>query len=367
MSNTKILVIGSTGMLGKKLLKFCHNNEIPIYCITCFKNIDLMKKMSQEYKIKQKFCLSKATDYNNFLLSIKKINFNLIYFLDFGSGSLNLLSKILLHNKNSYIAIANKEMIIAGGKFMIKEIKKSGNKFIPLDSEHYSLINSPISNHLVKKVYITASGGPFYYKKNINLESAPRKLILSHPKWKMGLNNLIDSSNFINKVLEMYELSSIFNISIDKIDFLISPEAYIHSIVEYKNNIVSYNSFSNNMLIALTYPLSFFYEFNFNINKNVIKDLFHFKLEKRNDKRFIIFKFLSKLKKLNHRQQINFMILNNIAQKLFLENKIKYNDIFNFILSNLDFKTHDYQFNSFDEIISYIDSLKFKYNNLLND
>ena len=83
----------------------------------------------------------------------------------------------------------------------------------------------------IKKIYITASGGPFYFNKKINLNKVKFKKVLSHPKWKMGKNNLIDSSNFINKILEIYELSYIYNIDLNKIDFLISKEAYIHSII----------------------------------------------------------------------------------------------------------------------------------------
>ena len=71
-----------------------------------------------------------------------------------------------------------------------------------------------------------------------------KKKVLSHPKWKMGKNNLIDSSNFINKILEIYELSYIYNIPLNKIDFLISKEAYIHSIIHYNDNTLSFNCFN---------------------------------------------------------------------------------------------------------------------------
>jgi 1-deoxy-D-xylulose-5-phosphate reductoisomerase len=79
---------------------------------------------------------------------------------------------------------------------------------IPLDSEHFSLFNSNIKKSIIfEKIYITASGGPFYFKKNINLSKVTFKNVIAHPKWKMGVNNSIDSSNFINKFLEIYELS----------------------------------------------------------------------------------------------------------------------------------------------------------------
>ena len=78
----------------------------------------------------------------------------------------------------------------------------------------------------------------------------------------MGKNNLIDSSNFVNKILEIYELSYIYNIPLNKIDFLVSKEAYIHSIIHYKDNTLSFNCFLNDMIITLLKPLSFFMKLN---------------------------------------------------------------------------------------------------------
>ena len=80
-------------------------------------------------------------------------------------------------------------MIIAGGQLLMSKIKKTGNFFLPLDSEHFSMINSNTNNDDIQKVYITASGGPFYFKKKINLNNVSLKQVLKHPKWDMGKNN----------------------------------------------------------------------------------------------------------------------------------------------------------------------------------
>ena len=363
----KILIIGSTGKLGVTLLNFCHKNRIIVNTITCFTNSILLNKQSSKYNIPNKFTLTKDEDLFNFQTLISHNHFDIIYFLNCGSGSLELLDQILLNIKNSMIAIANKEMIIAGGRLLIKRIKDSHNCFIPLDSEHFSLLNSNISNESIKKVYITASGGPLYFKKKLNLNKISKKIVLSHPKWKMGLNNLIDSSNFINKILEIFELSSIFNIDLEKIDFLISQEAYIHSIVEYKNNIITYNAFNNDMLITLVNPLSKYYDINLKINKSVLKNNKFFHIEKYNDNRFYIIKYLKKLKKINHHQQINFMILNNIAQNMYMANKISYIDIVPFIISKINFNVKNKKFRSFKEINLYIRSIKQKYTQYSNE
>ena len=133
----------------------------------------------------------------------------------------------------------------------------------------------------------------------------------------MGINNSIDSSNLINKILEIYELSSIYQIDLKKIDFLISKNAFIHSIIHYKDNTISLNCFNNDMIISLTYPLKFFFEFN--LSKTSYKKLLNnenMQLEKFNDKRFKINKYLKHIKLFNHHQQIQFMILNNMAKSI---------------------------------------------------
>jgi len=363
-SKSKILIFGSTGKLGSKLLSFCFQNNISIDCITSFSNYRKMKKQSKKLSIKNSFCLS----YQNQNILLKKfLNdnlFDVIYFLDFGSQSLEFIDILLKKNTSSIFGIANKEMIIAGGPLLIQKIKKTKNKLIPLDSEHFSLFRSSPINDEIYKIYITASGGPFYFKKKINLDKVNLNQVLNHPKWKMGINNSIDSSNFINKLLEMYELSSIYNIDLKKIDFLISQHAYIHSIIIYKDSTISINCFKNDMLITLIKPLEIAFSRNFikNQSKHHFMDTNLLNLSKFNDKRFKLFKYINKLKKISHKNQIKLMVLNNIAQKKYLEKQLKYNEIVPFIMKNLDNNSNT-GFSNFEDILSYIKQLSYKYEN----
>ena len=200
----KILIVGSTGELGTKLLKFCSNNKIKVNAITGYNNNRKLHSQKKKFNIKYDFLLNNKKNISDFKIFLKNQNIDIIYFLDYGCESIIYADIFLKNNKNSYIAIANKEMIIAGGSLLINKITKTKNKLIPLDSEHFSLSNLKLRNEFIKKIYITASGGPFYFKKNINLNYVKKKNVLSHPKWKMGVNNSIDSSNFVNKILEMY-------------------------------------------------------------------------------------------------------------------------------------------------------------------
>lgn len=360
MSN--ILILGSTGKLGSILINYCSKNNIKISTVTCYKKNKLISQQSKKHNIKYHFTLSNDIEYNNFIKHIKNTKFSLIYFLDFGSNSLVYLNFLLKNNRNSIICIANKEMIIAGGDLLIHLIKKSKNFFLPLDSEHFSLSKSNFNNKNINKIFLTASGGPFYFKKNVQISNVNLNQVLNHPKWKMGINNSVDSSNFINKILELFELSSIFSINIKKVNFLVSKSAFIHSIVLYKNSLININAFDNNMLIPMTSPLVELYEskpIKYKFNK--IFDIKNLKLEVYKDNRFTIVKHIYYLKKLGHSGRINFLLLNNLAQSLYLNKTLRYEKIPAFIIKKLKKEENNIIFKSIDEILKYINKIKFKY------
>ena len=354
----RVIIIGATGKLGVKLLNYTSRNSIPIFGITCYKNYKKLEKQKKKYKIRYSFILNNIKERIRFF-QLLETKINIIYFLDYGSLSLSYLSHFLKFNKGSIIAVANKEMIIAGGNLLQSKIKKTNNIFVPLDSEHFSLFNSNIHDKDIKKIYITASGGPFYFNKKINFNHVDSKLVLSHPKWRMGKNNLIDSSNFINKILEIYELSYIYNIPLNKIDFLVSKEAYIHSIVHYNDGTLSLNCFMNDMIVTLIKPLSYYYNIkSIKINQKYLY-IDNLKIEKPMDKRFKILNHRKKLINLTHSEQIRLMIINNSAHKLYLSNKLQYSDIVNYIMSELKNNSVNIKLSSFNSILRFI--------NLTND
>ena len=352
----KILILGSTGKLGSSLIDYCFKNNVQISAITCYTNIRKIQKQKVRSNIKNSFCLNFKKDELIFLDYLNKNNFCIVYFLDYGSYSLKYLNIILNNNKNCILAIANKELLIAGGIILTNKINLTKNSLIPLDSEHFSLLNSNRNNNHISKLYITATGGPFYFKKKLNLNNVTLKQVLAHPKWSMGINNSIDSSNFINKILEIYEMSSIYKIDLEKINFFISKEAFVHSIIIYKDNTVSLNCFKNNMLLALIKPLTILYNSKeLRINSSNYFNINNFKIQKFSDNRFKIYKFIKILKSFDHSHQILFMILNNIAHKKYLNGNLKYNNIIDFIMKSISINKISKKLNTIDDILRYID------------
>jgi len=359
----KIVIVGSTGKLGSKLLNYTYKNNITIFAITCFQNKKKILSQKKKFGISNYFILSQENEverFNNFL----KNKINIIYFLDFGSFSLTYLNQFIKTNTRSIIAIANKEMIIAGGKPLINSISKSQNQLIPLDSEHFSLKNSFL-NKDVKKIFITASGGPFYFSNKKSFDNVSFKEVLTHPKWKMGKNNLIDSSNFINKILEIYEVSIIYNIPISKIDFIISRQAFIHSIVFFNDGIISLNSFKNDMLLTLIHPLNGYFKLKEKIfSEEYLSNIDNFQFSNKQDKRFVFFNYYKKMRDFDHKKQIIFLLLNNHAQSLYLSNKLKYDHIIPYTMKNIDNYYNKKKLISIPSILKFIKSIK---NQIQND
>ena len=141
---------------------------------------------------------------------------------------------------------------------------------------------------------------------------------------------------------------------------MVSKEALVHSIVIYNDNVITFNAFMNNMMIPLISPLKIMN--NLKINNNFIFNKNSFSLEKFNDKRFILKKFLKKIKTFNHSTQIEFMLLNNLAHKKYINGEIKYHDIIDFIFNNILINKRKTNFRSINNILSFIKKTERKFN-----
>ena len=373
----KIIVIGSTGVLGTKLLSYLNKNKKKISLITCYTNYKKLLKQKKSSGAKQAIVLdAKLKNLNNnlkfgedYLLKfIKSETIDLIYVLNTGFESLKYIDYIIKYQKKCTIAVANKEVLIAGGKLLIDKILLSGNNFLPLDSEHFSLIELLPKRNLIKsfvsKIYLTASGGPFYFDPNFRINSINIKQATTHPIWKMGFKNSIDSSNLVNKILECFELSSLYDLPLSKIGITISPKAFAHSVVFYNDKRISINCFLNDMMIPLTSPFAnkvFYSKPNTNINVLSNNDL---SFSIFDNKKFQILKHYKKLLKFTHIEQINFMILNAEAVKRFILTDINYWDIIPFIFKNIEKYPKKKKFKNLYEIIRYTNMLSNKVNKL---
>ena len=251
----KILLLGSTGSIGKSSLNIIRNykSKLEIVALSTNKNIRLILKQSKEFKVRNliindyesykkilNFGLNKNIRiFNNIydFLRINKIKFDVTIIGISGFDGLDPTLKVIPYSKN--LSSANKESIICGWKFINKKLKKYKTNFIPLDSEHFSiwsLIKN--SNHkMISKIYLTASGGPFLNKSKKKIRNAKVSDVIKHPNWNMGNKISVDSATLMNKLFELIEASKIFNLPINKFDVIIHPKSYVHALVNFKNGL----------------------------------------------------------------------------------------------------------------------------------
>ena len=229
------------------------------------------------------------------------------------------------------ILLANKESVICGWNLIKNETKKNKVKIVPVDSEHYSILKL-IENYninQIKKIYLTASGGPFLNYKPHQFKRIKPKDALKHPKWKMGKKITVDSSTLMNKILELIEAQKLFNIPSKKLDIVIHPNSLVHAIVMFKNGLTKMLYHNTTMIIPIANSI---FDGNFNIG-----DFYSYKKRKNQDIENLLFnkvdskKFPAiKFKDIANKYPSSSIIINSVNEVLvaqFLNDKIAYNDI----------------------------------------
>lgn len=157
------------------------------------------------------------------------------------------------------VGLANKEALVTGGAIVMAEAKKSGSKILPVDSEHSAVFQclEGQSRASVRKIILTASGGPFFGRSKEDLRSVTPRDALRHPNWSMGKKITIDSATMMNKGLEVIEAHHLFGAAPDEIDVLIHPESIVHSMVEFTDGSVVAQMSVPDMKAPIAYALSY--------------------------------------------------------------------------------------------------------------
>jgi len=251
----EILILGSTGSIGKSTLKVIKRDpqKFKVKLLTTNNNISLIYTQAIKFDVKT-VIINNKFKFQKFKKKFKKKNIKVlfdfknlnkvfkkkVYYTINGISGINGLEptlNIIPYTKN--IAIANKESIICGWNFINKSLKKYKTKFIPIDSEHFSIWSLLKSESLknVKKIYLTASGGPFLNKKKSEIKNVKAIHAVKHPNWNMGKKISIDSATMMNKIFEIIEAVKIFNLNIDKFEILIHPKSYVHAIIQFQSGI----------------------------------------------------------------------------------------------------------------------------------
>ena len=352
----KIAILGSTGSIGKTLLNIIDKdkNKFEIKLLTANKNYLELLKQSKKFKVKHvivtdRDCFEKLKIlnknknlkiYNNYdsinLIIKKKLDYTMSSIV--GIEGLAPTIKIIKYTKK--IAIANKESIICGWNLIKNEIKKYKTSFVPVDSEHfsiwYALKNAKIKN--IKKIFLTASGGPLLNLSKKKIKNITIKDVISHPNWSMGKKISIDSSTMMNKVFEIIEAKNIFNLSYDQLGIVIHPKSYVHAIINFNDGMINIVAHETTMDIPIFNSLHNNKKFFNNLNKMNIKKLNNLDFQKINKIKFPMLKILNQIPYQISLFETVVVSANDELVRLYLINKIKYNEIYPKLIKVLSLK-----------------------------
>lgn len=171
-----------------------------------------------------------------------------------------MLPTIAAANAKKDIALANKETLVAGGHLVTDAVRDNNVRLLPVDSEHsaiFQCLQGMPQNKALKKLILTASGGPFFGRTRDELKNVTVEQALNHPNWSMGAKITIDSASMMNKGLEIIEASRLFDVEGDKIDVVVHRESIIHSLVEYDDNSVIAQLGLPDMRIPIQYAVTY--------------------------------------------------------------------------------------------------------------
>ena len=270
-----ISILGSTGSIGTQTLDVADKLGLRVCALTAANNVDLLEKQVRKYrpqlavlfnedKAAQLRHTIKDTDtkvlagMEGLIAAAQMESADLV--LNSVVGMVGLRPTIAAAQAKKDIALANKETLVAGGDLVTDAVRENGVKLLPVDSEHsaiFQCLQGAAPNKALKKLILTASGGPFFGKTRDELRDVTVEQALNHPNWSMGAKITIDSATMMNKGLEIIEAARLFDVSGDDIDVVVHRESIIHSLIEYNDNSVIAQLGVPDMRIPIQYAITY--------------------------------------------------------------------------------------------------------------
>lgn len=275
MMTKALSILGSTGSIGTQSLDVARKCGYSVEALTAFSDAKLLEKQIREFRPKTVALVSESAakdlkvrvaDTNTKVLAGKAgvcecaacPTADTVLNAVVGMAGLEpTLAAIAAHKK---IALANKETLVAGGALVTNAAKEAGVPLLPVDSEHsaiFQCLQGKPANKALKKIILTASGGPFFGKTKAELQNVTVADALKHPNWEMGAKITVDSASMMNKGLELIEAVWLFSVRPQDIDIVVHRESIVHSAVEYDDNSVIAQLGLPDMRIPIQYALTY--------------------------------------------------------------------------------------------------------------
>ena len=352
----KIAILGSTSSIGKSLLNIIKRDKknFKIELLTANTNYKDLINQAKKFNVtniiitdpnsfKKTKTICKNTRINIFqnFEGLKKIlPKKLDYVMSAISGIGGLLPTHRIINRTKLIAIANKEAIVCGWPLIKKELKKNKTKFVPVDSEHFSIFSllNDTNKSEIEKIYITASGGPFINLPKNQFKKIKLSDALKHPNWSMGKKITIDSATLMNKVFEVIEAKNIFDIGYDKISILTHPKSYVHTIIKFKNGLSKFLIHEPDMTIPIYNSVYFQEKKNLKSIPLDFRTLNNLNLQKVEKNKFPLVDLINKLPKYSSLFETVLITVNDYLVYKLLDKKINFFELSKLILKITNYK-----------------------------
>ncbi|MCX7696333.1 MAG: 1-deoxy-D-xylulose-5-phosphate reductoisomerase [Bacteroidales bacterium] len=369
MKPVKLALLGSTGSIGRQTLQVISSfsDGFEVVLMTSNQNVELFLQQISVYKpswvflhdtkanqiLKQSLEQKevKVLDTENELYQlIEELPLDVVVLAYVGIHGLEPAVSVVKSGKR--LALANKEVLVSGGHIIMQLAKQTGATIVPIDSEHSAILQCLLGEkiHFVEKIFITASGGPFWGKKRNELIDVTLNEALSHPTWRMGDKITIDSATLMNKGFEVIEAYWLFGLDPSRIEVIIHPQSIIHSMVQFVDGSMKAQMSVPDMripiLYALTYPNRLYASF---LHQNVV-DFPELQFFKPDVEVFKHLKFAYEALKAGPSACCVLNAANDYAVSLFLQNQIAFLDMQVMVEKCLE-KLSNHNTSSIEEII----------------
>lgn len=272
-----LTVLGSTGSIGTSALKVVamHPDKFTITCLTCATNIDLLAVQIKQFKpsmvavldetsadrlanmLSGKFCPEILWGESGFITAAQWATSDMV--LAAMVGAAGLAPALAAIDAGKQLALANKETLVMAGEIVMARAREKGVDILPVDSEHCAIFQCLQGNRKrdLKKIFLTASGGPFRHLPQDQFKEITPAQALNHPTWDMGSKISIDSATLMNKALEVIEAVRLFDVHVEQIQVLIHPQSIVHSMVGFEDGGVMAQLGQPDMMHAIAYAFSY--------------------------------------------------------------------------------------------------------------
>lgn len=271
----KIAILGSTGSIGTQSIDVALKHNYKVTALTAHSNAKLLEEQARLLK-PEKVALYDEKGAAELKTALSDTDIKVLSgedgiiecaaetqadtVINSVVGMAGLKPTLSVINAGKTLALANKESLVAGGQLVMDAAKKNNVSILPVDSEHsaiFQCLEGKPSNKALKKIILTASGGPFFGKTKEEMKNMTAADALKHPNWSMGAKITIDSATMFNKGLELIEAVWLFGVSPDMIDIVVHRESIVHSMVEYDDNSVIAQLGLPDMRIPIQYALTY--------------------------------------------------------------------------------------------------------------